>query len=147
MMYDRGQFINSRRGRQLLRFDGMIPQREDLCSITPTDIDAVIDVRNRMLILFEAKYNGKEVPQGQKKALERLVDDAKSAGKNAIAIVCDHNVEDVNKDVFLKDVFLKDAIAREVYETEHQEWRPMKRNGMTAKELADFYIRTYYRER
>ena len=141
MMYDRGQFINSRRGRQLLRFDGMIPQREDLCSITPTDIDAVIDVRNRMLILFEAKYNGKEVPQGQKKALERLVDDAKSAGKNAIAIVCDHNVEDVNKDVFLKD-----AIAREVYETEHQEWRPMKRKGMTAKELADFYIRTYYRE-
>lgn len=139
MMYERGQFINTRRGRQLLRFDGMNLQREDLCSITPTDIDAVIDVRNRVLILFEAKLNGKEVPQGQKKALERIVDDAGCAGKNAIAIVCDHNVSNESEDVYLKD-----SIAREVYETEHHEWRQMKRH-MTAKELADFYIRTFYR--
>lgn len=134
----RGTYSNPNKGRQLIRFDGMELQ-DDLRTITPTDIDALIDVRNKVLVLFEAKLKGKEVPRGQKLALERIVNDARVAGKNAIAIVCDHEVEDAGTDILLCD-----SIAREVYETEHQEWRPMRRR-MTAKELADFYIGRYYR--
>ena len=89
-MIERGVYENPNRGRQLLRFDDM----RFLNSITPTDIDAMIEVRDRVLVFFEAKLRGKDVPRGQRIALERLVLNAKSAGKHAIAIVGEHCVDD-----------------------------------------------------
>lgn len=133
-MLERGTYANPNRGKQLLRFDGM--RYPD--NITPTDIDAFIEFKNQILVFFEAKLKNKEVPLGQRLALERLVQNAKQAGKHAIAIIGEHDVEDTQKDVFLKDLNV-----REVYRSENLRWKPPKR-PMKAKELADMYIRFYY---
>ena len=46
-------------------------------TILPTDIDAFIDFQNRLFIFIEAKYHGKELPLGQRLALERICDGQK----------------------------------------------------------------------
>jgi hypothetical protein len=134
-MAERGVYEHPNRGKQLLRFDGM----RFLDSITPTDIDALIEVRNQIVVFFEAKLKDKEVPFGQKLALERLVKNAGMAGKHAIAIIGEHNVTDPSEDVFLKDL-----LVREVFTTERMQWRPPKRK-LYAKEAADVYIRYFYK--
>lgn len=134
-MAERGVYEHPSRGKQLLRFDGM----RFLDSITPTDIDALIEVRNQIVVFFEAKLKDKEVPFGQKLALERLVRNAGRAGKHAIAIIGEHNVTDPSEDVFLKDL-----LVREVFTTEQMQWRPPKRK-LYAKEAADVYIRYFYK--
>ena len=134
-MAERGVYEHPNRGKQLLRFDGM----RFLDSITPTDIDALIEVRNQIVVFFEAKLKDKEVPFGQKLALERLVRNAGIAGKHAIAIIGEHNVTDPSEDVFLKDL-----LVREVFTTEQMQWRPPKRK-LYAKEAADVYIRYFYK--
>ena len=110
-----------------------------LDSITPTDIDALIEVRNQIVVFFEAKLKDKEVPFGQKLALERLVRNAGRAGKHAIAIIGEHNVTDPSEDVFLKDL-----LVREVFTTEQMRWRPPKRK-LYAKEATDVYINHFYK--
>lgn len=134
-MAERGVYEHPIRGKQLLRFDGM----RFLDSITPTDIDALIEVRNQIVVFFEAKLKDKEVPFGQKLALERLVRNAGRAGKHAIAIIGEHNITDPSEDVFLKDL-----LVREVFTTEQMQWRPPKRK-LYAKEAADVYIRYFYK--
>lgn len=134
-MAERGVYEHPNRGKQLLRFDGM----RFLDSITPTDIDALIEVRNQIVVFFEAKLKDKEVPFGQKLALERLVKNAGRAGKHAIAIIGEHNVTDPSEDVFLKDL-----LVREVFTTEQMQWRPPKRK-LYAKEAADVYIKYFYK--
>lgn len=134
-MAERGVYTNPNRGKQLLRFDGM----RFLDSITPTDIDGLIEVRDQIIVFFEAKLQNKEVPFGQKLALERLVKDAGKAGKHAIAIIGEHNVIDPSEDVFMKDL-----LVREVFTTESQRWKPPKRR-LYAKEAADIYIRYFYK--
>ena len=133
-----GLMNNPKRGKQLLRFDGFGLDHDRLETVMATDIDALIDVRNRILIVVESKLAGKEVPKGQQYALQRIVSDAKAAGKHGIAIVADHDVYDPDEDVFLKDL-----ICREVYTTEREEWSVMKRR-MTVRELANWYVNRYF---
>lgn len=133
-----GLYQNPKRGKQLLRFDGFGLDKKSLESVMATDIDALIDVRDKILIVVEAKLAGKEVPRGQQYALQRIVTDAKKAGKHAIAIVADHDVYDPEQDVFLKDL-----ICREVFESEQEQWRRMKRR-MTVRELANWYVNRYF---
>ena len=126
---ERGVYQYESRGRQLLRFDGV-----RYGNITPTDIDGIIDYKNRVWILFEAKLAGKSVPAGQRLALERLIQNAKRAGKHGLAMIIEHNVSDCTRDVFVTD-----CMVREVYTTENMDWRPPKwRIG--AKDMADAYI-------
>lgn len=135
-MPERGVYINRSRGKQLLRFDGFC-----YGSITPTDIDAVIEYRDELWITFEVKLEGKDVPVGQRLALERHVRDTEKAGKNSIAIIVEHDVYD-----YQQDVFLCDCIVRELYaydkKTNSYIWRKPKKR-ITAKEAADTYIKFY----
>lgn len=131
-MAERGVYQNANRGRQLLRFDGF-----RYGSITPTDIDGVIDYHDFVWVLFEAKLTGKDVPRGQRLALERLIQNAKRARKHGIALIVEHGVEDCTRDIFLKD-----CMVREVYTTENMKWRP-PRWAITAKGMADAYINYY----
>lgn len=131
-MAERGVYQNANRGRQLLRFDGF-----RYGSITPTDIDGVIDYHDFVWVLFEAKLAGKDVPRGQKLALERLIQNAKRARKHGIAMIVEHNVEDCTKDIILRD-----CMVREIITTENMKWRPPRRS-ITAKDMSDAYINYY----
>lgn len=124
---------NPKRGKQLLRFDGFGFDHSRLENVSATDIDAIVDVRDKILIIFEVKLDGKEVPKGQRYALQRLVGDAKANGKHAIAMVVDPE----------EDVYLADLIVREVFESGGMIWKPMKKR-MTARELANWFVNRYF---
>ena len=128
-MTNRGIYQNENRGRQLLRFDGF-----QYGNITPTDIDGHIDYRDHVAVFFEAKLKGKDVPRGQRIALERLVKDAGCAHKHGIAVIMEHDVSDCTKDIWAVD-----CRVREIYTTENMAWRPPKW-PIKAKEMADAYI-------
>lgn len=124
-----GTLIYKHRAKQLLLYDGM-----RYGSITPTDIDGLIDYHNRITVFFEVKTKGVPMPYGQRVALSRMLEDARKAGKHGIAIVAEHEVYDTNKDVLLKD-----CQVREVCTTEEPNWRPPK-FPCSVKRMTDSYI-------
>ena len=129
---ERGVYQNERRGRQLLRFDGL-----QYGSITPTDCDGIIEYHNRLWIMYEAKLAGKDVPRGQRLVLERFIQIARIAKKHGIAMIVEHRVQDSGQDIYLKD-----CEVREIITTENQTWRPPKYE-INAKDISDMYVRYY----
>ena len=125
------QPIQSRdRARQLVSFDGM----ELGPRMWPTDFDAVIEWKNMAWLLFEVKHGDKDVPLGQRLALQRFVQDAWRGGKSAVAAVVEHHVDDPTRDVVLAG-----CQVREIYMGGEFAWRKTRR-PMTARELTDAYI-------
>lgn len=93
-MNDRGVIQNVSRAQQINDFSGLMIRK-----ITPTDIDGMIEYKNKAYVFIEIKYKDKELPYGQKLALERLATDAVKAGKSAIILVAEHDVEDTKLSV------------------------------------------------
>lgn len=89
----RGTIIYRDRKRQIIDFSGI-----RYGNITPSDLDGFFERRNRLFVFFEMKFKGVEMPYGQRLALTRLVDVVQSAGKEAIVIVCEHEIP-VDKDI------------------------------------------------
>ena len=58
--------------------------------ITPTDIDGLLDFKNKVWVIFELKHGNAPLPFGQRLAIERLVDDLSSV-KPSIGFVASHN--------------------------------------------------------
>ena len=123
--------IKSRsRAKQLISFEGI----EFGERLWPTDFDALIEWHDKAWLVFEVKLWDKDVPYGQKLALERFVKDAHRSGKRAVAAVVEHHL--TNPD---DDVTLADCTVRELFMSGENVWRPPSR-PMTAQELADEYI-------
>lgn len=83
----KGIILNRERARQIRDFSGML-----YGSITPTDIDGLIEYRNKCYVLFEEKYKDAALPRGQELALERMCDDLGKI-KPALLIVANHEAE------------------------------------------------------
>lgn len=120
---------NEKRARQLILFDGMNIQKRGF-----TDFDAVMEWRNQAWLVFEVKHGDKEVPTGQRIALERFVGDVQKAGKHAVAAIVEHYESDPNNNVYLKH-----CIAREIFVTGELHWRPPSK-PLTARRLMLEYI-------
>lgn len=84
-----------------------------------TDIDGLIEYHDSEYILLEVKHKDARVPYGQRLAIQRMVDDFTKAGKKAVAIVCEHKVDDTDKPVVA--AFCK---VRELYYGGEHKWRP-----------------------
>ena len=93
-MSDRGVIKYVARAQQINDFSGML-----LGKITPTDIDAVIEYQDKAYIFIEIKYKDKDLPYGQRLALERLANDTIKAGKKSIVLVAEHEVENTHQSV------------------------------------------------
>ena len=108
------------RMRQICDFTGL-----KFGSITPTDIDGMIEYHGIAYAVIEIKLRNKDVPGGQRKCLERLVCDMEAAGKFAVAMVVQHDVQDTTQSIIVAD-----CDVREVYWGEDPTWRkprtPMK---------------------
>jgi hypothetical protein len=82
---ERGKIYNRRRASQIRDFSGL-----RFGSITPTDVDGLIEYRNQLFILMETKRRGVDLPRGQKLAFERLIDAIRTP---AVLFVSEHEYE------------------------------------------------------
>lgn len=86
--------IHSRdRMRQIISFDG-----HDIGTITPTDIDFLIEYKKRFVIFGEYKHGDAPLPQGQALAFERICD-AIEPTMPAYCFLAHHYVDDCSHDV------------------------------------------------
>ena len=76
---------NSKLVRQTIDFSGLQNGK-----IHPTDIDAVLEFDNEVLILMEVKRQGNDIPMGQKLVLERIVNSWHTKKSIAILVAHDH---------------------------------------------------------
>lgn len=89
------ELINNReRAAQLLAFDGM-----QYGKCRPTDIDLSMDWQGRYFVFVELKGARKGLTQGQRFHLQALVRAIRAGGKQAIAILANHNTPDTEHDV------------------------------------------------
>lgn len=118
---------NPTRMKQLIDFKGL----ELDGGIYPTDIDGLIEYHNSEYILIEVKYGNAAVPFGQRLAIQRMVDDFTKAGKRAVAVVCEHYIDDADRPVIMACCHV-----REIYHGGERKWRPPDKR-MNVREVVD----------
>lgn len=125
----RGVIENPARAQQINDFSGLLYGK-----ITPTDIDGLIEYQDKAYVFIEVKYNGKDLPNGQRLAIKRLVDDTSKQGKVAIALVVNHEVADTSASVPVAS-----CAVRELYYSKEKRWRAPHK-PVTTKEIVDWFI-------
>ena len=93
-MIMRGQIRNRDRKRQIVDFRGLV-----YGTITPTDLDGLIDYHNESFAFFELKHRDAEMDRGQKLALIRVVDAIACAGKRSALFVASHTTDQPMNDI------------------------------------------------
>ena len=77
---------NRKKVRQVIDFTGVQNGK-----MHPSDIDAVLEFDNEILILIEVKYKFKKIPTGQRLLLERLCNSWHT--KKSIVLKVEHDYE------------------------------------------------------
>lgn len=100
----------------------------------PTDIDAMIEYKNKAYIFIEVKYRDKEMSTGQRIAIERLVNDT---GKNkwAIALLVNHSQNNTKQPVILRD-----CTVQALYYSKERKWRQPLINELKTDEAIFKFI-------
>ena len=93
-MQIKGEINNRERAQQQRDYSGLL-----LGNITPTDIDGIIEYKNKGYIILELKHGDAKLPFGQRLALERLTDDLQRSGKPTICIIASHETNNTNIDI------------------------------------------------
>lgn len=70
-------------------------------SLHPSDIDAVLEFNNKILILIEVKRKHKTIPIGQRLLLERICD-SWHTNERALVMKVEHEFDDENLDIPLE---------------------------------------------
>jgi len=96
-------------------------------NITPTDIDGLIEYKDKCFIFMEAKFKNSELPFGQKLALTRLID---SLSKPAILFIVEHDGDG--------DIDFANTKVREYYR--RGEWKQPKQQDWILREAIDSYL-------
>lgn len=89
MLAERGAIYNRDRAAQLRDFTSLRWR-----NITPTDIDAFVDFGGKAFVVIETKRKGNALPNGQRLAIERLIDALSVSGAAAIALIAEHEAEE-----------------------------------------------------
>ena len=128
MTTDRGVIQNVARAQQVNDFRNLVYGK-----ITPTDLDGLIEYHNKAYVFVEIKYKNKDVPFGQRLAIERLVNDL-SGKKKCLAMICEHDTRNTNEHVDVAS-----CKVRQVYFSDELYWREPTHN-ITIKEAIDSFI-------
>ena len=123
-MHERGKIRNREYASQLRDFSGM-----RYGSITPTDIDAFFEVRNKVFIFVEIKHGDAKLPKGQRLALERLVD---AIDKPALLVLGKHIGDG--------DIKLHFCLATEYRSS--KKWRTVDIH-LTVKQIIDAFLKRH----
>jgi len=103
---------NSNQVKQAIDFSGIQSGK-----IHPSDIDAVLEFDNDILILIEVKRKGNKIPTGQRLLLERVCDNWKT--KRSVVLFVTHQVYDTTKDINLSKCIVEKVYWR-------KQWRDNK---------------------
>ena len=125
-----GHYDNEKRAKQLIRFDGMVFDRNK----SFTDTDAIMDYRGIAWLMFEVKTGDAKLTTGQRILAEHFVEMARDAGRYAVVAVVEHHVDDCSQPVYLAD-----CDVRELYDSRGMEWRRPK-EPMKAKLFASRFV-------
>ena len=109
---------NTLQVRQSIDFTGV-----ESGNIHPTDIDAVLEFDNEVLILMEVKRKGNQLPIGQRLVLERLTDAWHNSDKS-ITLVIEHEFKNDEKDIPLAECYVTKAYYK-------KKWTNKKRKLLT----------------
>lgn len=82
MSVPRGKIKNREYARRIKDFSGL---RWDNC--TPTDVDGLLELDDKLFIFLEGKYGDAELRDGQRIALERTCKAIASTGRLAVVLV------------------------------------------------------------
>lgn len=123
---DRGVFHSRNNAKQLITYNGMT-----FGNISPTDVDALIEYRDKAYVIFECKYTTAELPIGQRIALTRMVDALQDAGKEAILLICEHTVSRASDDIVLGRTNVRSVYYK-------KQFHPMQ--NTTAKEMTERFL-------
>jgi len=130
--WSRGQIQYPKRASQLIDFRGLCYD-----NITPTDIDGLIEFKDKLYVFLELKLRGVDIKLGQQLCFERLCNDLSVAGKVAIAIIAEHNTP------VDQQIPCADAKVRKCYKD--GDWVTPD-NPITVGELVDIYYRKHIGE-
>ena len=125
MMDARGIARNRRFAEQGRDFSGL-----HYGTITPTDIDAVLEFKDRAFVFIEAKYQGVALPYGQRLAIERLCDACNEADRASLALIVSHQTPPDRQVNYAACVVVKFRFRRE--------WRVPKRHLLTRDAIDRF---------
>ena len=100
-------------------------------NMMPTDIDGLIEYRDRVFVFYELKLRGTPMPTGQRVALCNIVDNIRANGKYAVLLKCEHDEYDTGSPV--------DAARAEVTAI-YWDGRWSRVSGRTAREVTDSYF-------
>ncbi len=132
-------------GRNLLLFEGLTFGR----TISPTDIDMMLESRGQIFILGEFKHmNNHEIPEGQRLLIERMI---YSWDVPAIAFLATHRCDG---DVTAADCKVRRIYYNEFFSEVHRgKWIPTRAvknteltnqlTGITVKEFVDILAEQY----
>ena len=125
----RGTIKNIGRKQQINDFSGL-----RFGNITPTDIDGIIDYKNKAFIIIEVKYGDAELPYGQRLCVERMVAEL---SKPSLAVVAEHDIHDASEPIDVGK-----CKVREIYLRNEKKWRPPKRS-FSVRELCEKFLGRY----
>jgi len=75
-------------------------------NIRPTDVDAFVDFRGDVFVWGEVKLRGKDVPQGQRIAMDNMRKVYADAGRKYLFFIAEHNVP-CGQDIRLEDTTVR----------------------------------------
>lgn len=125
--HERGAIRHRDRRRQLIDMRGLA-----FGTITPTDLDGLIDYHDEAFAFFELKLRGQKLELGQKLALVRVVDRIAASGARAALFVADHSIDDP-----MRDIAADRCSVRAIYEL--GEWRQTAAM-QTLREAVDAFL-------
>lgn len=125
---NRGKIQYGNRAGQLIDYSGLRYGNK-----TPTDIDGYMDFGGKCAVVLEFKTKGKDLPLGQRIALEVYADGV--CEFPVMVIVADHYVIDTSKEIKADD-----CIVREYYF--NGAWHPTDRM-ITVRQMIDEFVSQY----
>lgn len=128
MSNERGKIRNEEYAKQLRDFSGL-----RFGSITPTDIDGFVEFGDQIYIFYETKFGESTMREGQRLALERLVD-CVGTSKHALLVIARHD-ESPESTIPVADCPV-------VFYRSSRKWRRPTRR-MTVREITDEFIRKH----
>lgn len=102
-MQVRGKIHNRERAQQQRDYSSI-----RFGNITPTDIDGLIEYKDKAYVIIELKWSDTPLSYGQRLALERLTDDLARTGKPILCIISSHYVDDSDFDINVSETIVRE---------------------------------------